>query len=1075
MKRFLSILLFVSVAACAGETVSPDELKQNTDWVQQNLLGANAPFSFIYGAKPSSALLSAWEKSLQSNKLDAQRTEHVLTYTDKASGLSIRCRAIEYHDFPTVEWTLYFKNTGAADSPIIENIQALDLKLNRTAAEEFLLHYHTGDNCSAKSYEPHVTKLDPNFNKRFAPAGGRGTNGAYPYYNIEYDDGGVIAVIGWPGQWSSNFQRDGASGLRITGGQELTRFKLLPGEEVRSPLIVLQFWKGVAPASVPAGGAGVPAGQQGGWIRAQNIWRRWMIAHNLPRTGGKLPPPFTSSCMGLHQSEVSEKGYIDAFLKGGVKLDYWWMDAGWYPCKDWWQVGTWEPDPARFPKGIRPVSDYAHSKGMKLVLWFEPERVHPDTWLHKNHPEWLLKNQLFNLGNLDARKWMTEHIDTFINEQGIDLYRQDFNMDPLSHWRTGEPDDRKGIQEIKHVEGYLAFWDELRKRHPDMLIDSCASGGRRNDLETLRRSLPLLRSDFQAPQNMNDRTMLVGNQGHTYGLSFWVPYYGTGVFYNDVYGARSHLTPAMGLGFSGESEKVDWPAFQRRVADWKAVADYFYGDYYPLTPYSLSENDWIAWQFNGNQNRDREGAAGEGFIQAFRRAQAPEASMRLKLHSLDANAVYDIRNLDVDGISRGSGRALMEPGLLVRLASRRQAALITYKRVNMLAAVIFADADTAEVLQPLNFSGKDSCAPNGAIASYAWDFGDGSTGNGPTIEHAYKAAGSFTVKLTVKDAQGATDAISLALDVKPADTTPPAVIAVASGHPERVVVTFSEPVEQTSAEAIANYSIDHDVKVTAASLEPSLSAVTLTVSPLAEKVDYTLSVSNVKDRSRSANAIAAGAKQTFRYSGLYAHWRLDDGQGEIAVDSSGNGHHGTLMGGPAWVVAQTVKPAKALSFDGVDDLLESNTYLSDMDVPFSITLWVNPAAKQMEHADIFGNHGEPFLGISLQQDGTKLNSYGFGCGDGKRWQGAGPVQLKADEWQHVAIVCDGQSAFIYVNGSEQAKTPASGPLKPNRNQNFKLGQGYHTGRYFRGLLSDVRIYRKALLPADVLELAKPKP
>ena len=69
------------------------------------------------------------------------------------------------------------------------------------------------------------------------------------------------------------------------------------------------------------------------------------------------------------------------YLKGGVKLDYWWMDAGWYPCQGWWETGTWEPDPQRFPKGIRAVADYAHSKGQKLVLWFEPERAHRGSWL----------------------------------------------------------------------------------------------------------------------------------------------------------------------------------------------------------------------------------------------------------------------------------------------------------------------------------------------------------------------------------------------------------------------------------------------------------------------------------------------------------------------------------------------------------------------------------------------------------------------------------------------------------------------------------------------------------------------
>jgi len=1050
MALTLGALLMVTMPGIGGEAVAPDELGQKAEWVKQNLLseqaGGPAPFSFTYGGQPSAALLRSWEKTAKDTKLDGQRTEHLLTWTDPQSGLVVRCRAVEYHDFPTVEWTLYLKNTGAKETPILSGIQALDIRLSRTMDGEFVLHHQTGDNCSAQSYEPHTTRLDAKSRHGFAPSGGRPTNGAYPYFNIEYDGGGAIAVVGWPGQWAARFERDEAASLHVLAGQELTHFKLLPGEEVRSPLVVLQFYKGDR-------------------IRSQNVWRRWMVAHNLPRPGGKLPPPFTSACMGLHQSEASEIGFIDAYLKGGIKLDYWWMDAGWYPCQGWPETGTWEPDPKRFPRGIRAVSDYAHSKGMKLVLWFEPERVHPGTWLHKTHPEWLLGGQLLNLGNPEARTWLTEHIDKFLTEQGIDLYRQDFNMDPLGCWRGNDAQDRQGITEIRHVEGYLAYWDELRRRHPDMLIDSCASGGRRNDLETLRRAVPLLRSDFQAPQNPGAADMLTGNQGHTYGLSFWVPYSGTGIYYNDVYAVRSHLTPAFGIGYGGDAAKVDWASFRRRIEDWKTVAQCFYGDYYPLTPYSLSESAWIAWQFHQPE-------AGEGMIQAFRRPRSPEASMRLKLCGLDAGSVYAFRNLDLEGETRAAGRELMEKGLLVKLASRRQAALFAYKRVAVLASVISASLETCEIGESVAFAGKDSYAPKGEIASYSWDFGDGATASGPAAEHAYKAAGTYTVKLTVKDQQGATDTASAAITVTPVDTSAPTLSAAASGRKDRVVVAFSKPVEQVSAESVANYLVDHGVNVLSGSLGSDLATVTLTTSPLSEGIEYTLAVSNIKDRARKPNTVAPDSRKSFRYSGLFGHWRLDDGKEDLAADSSGNGHHGALagaQGGPTWVKSTR---GTALSFDGVDDVVETDTFFPDLAMPFSITLWVNPAATQMEYADILGNHGEPFVGISIQQDKANTNSYGFGYGDGKRWQGAGPAQLKAGEWQHLAVVCDGETAILYVNGAEKSRGPAKGPLAPNPNQNFKLGQGYYSGRYFHGLLSDVRIHRKALSAAEVADPAK---
>ena len=53
-----------------------------------------------------------------------------------------------------------------------------------------------------------------------------------------------------------------------------------------------------------------------------------------------------------------------------------------------------------------------------------------------NHPDWLLgQDSLLNLGEVEVRNWLTDHVDRVLREQGISLYRQDFNMDPLSFWR----------------------------------------------------------------------------------------------------------------------------------------------------------------------------------------------------------------------------------------------------------------------------------------------------------------------------------------------------------------------------------------------------------------------------------------------------------------------------------------------------------------------------------------------------------------------------------------------------------------------------------------------------------------
>jgi len=663
---FLGLCLIAVPQVVRAVDVLPEEMAEARRWVKAKFEGVSEmqrlatepPFSFTYDGKPSADLLKTWPLQRSTRKLDARRTEHALVYRDPKTGLAVRCVAVQYHDFPTVEWTLYLKNTGTADTPLVAGVQAIDTRFDRNPDGQFTLHHWTGSPCAPNDYQPHAARLEPMATKRITTSGGRPTNSDLPYFNVQWPGEGVIVVVGWPGQWAAEFSRDEGTGLRVRGGQELTRFKLHPGEEVRTPLALVQFWKG-------------------DWIRAQNVWRRWMFAHNLPRPGGKPMPTGLMMCTsdfypGMRSNAADEMKYVDAYVNAGVKLDYWWIDAGWYPCEDvgWPKVGTWEPDPKRYPKGLREVSDYVHSRGMKLVVWFEPERVHAGTWLAERHPEWVLGGKaggLFNLGNPQAREWLTEHVDKMLTGQRIDLYRQDFNMDPLGHWRSNDGPDRQGITEIRHVEGYLAYWDELRRRHPDMPIDSCASGGRRNDLETLRRAVPLLRSDY--------RFEPVGTQGHTYGMAFWIPYYGTGVFDADDYVVRSHWCPWLGIGRNEPRKQgLDWTRYHRMVADWRKVAGYFLGDYWPLTPYSLDNGVWMAWQFDRPD-------LGEGLIQAFRRAESSYESARFKLRGLEPDARYTLTDLDAGRPRQLSGRELAEKGLLVTAANRPSAVVILYKKV----------------------------------------------------------------------------------------------------------------------------------------------------------------------------------------------------------------------------------------------------------------------------------------------------------------------------------------------------------------------------------------------------------
>jgi len=111
---------------------------------------------------------------------------------------------------------------------LLEAIQGLDLSLRQEPDETYTLHCHKGDSCTPDSYEPFDVTLTPATTQVFASAGGRPTNGQFPYYNLQVGNDGTLLAVGWPGQWASRFAHDEPGRLRISAGQELTHLVLHP-------------------------------------------------------------------------------------------------------------------------------------------------------------------------------------------------------------------------------------------------------------------------------------------------------------------------------------------------------------------------------------------------------------------------------------------------------------------------------------------------------------------------------------------------------------------------------------------------------------------------------------------------------------------------------------------------------------------------------------------------------------------------------------------------------------------------------------------------------------------------------
>lgn len=671
--RIAATLVYLLLLATPA--LGADKTDEAARWVEKQFSddATTLPFSFKFGSRPAAEFLGTWKAETETRKLDRNRTQHTVTRKDPGTGVEVRCRVVQYRDYPAVEWVLHFKNAGTRDTPILSEVQALDHAFAARATGDFTLHHSEGSHGKVTDFRPLEESLPPKAEFRLAPYGGRSSDGYLPFFNIARPgQDGVVLAIGWSGQWAASFTRDATpdSALQVRAGMERTHLKLHPGEEIRTPSVLILFWSGKDR------------------LAGQNLLRRFLIDHASPRPGGKrVQPPVAISPHGVlaldgGTTEANVTAFIEATGKHKLPVDCFWFDAGWYeshPSGRWVHTGTWKPDGKRFPRGLKSVSETAHKHGFKFLLWFEPERAMVHSWLHKTHPEWLLAGggfppeqqyqandgfYLLDLGNREALQWAKDTFSDLITSQGVDIFRNDFNMHPLHHWRNGEAADRHGMREIRYITGLYEFWDSLLEKHPHLLIDNCASGGRRIDLELLRRSIVLWRSD--------ECWKPVPEQAMHYGLSLWIPYHGLGSVSLNPYDFRSGMGTSFSTVINSDQSTVERAT--GLLKEYLAVKPLFEGDFYPLTPYSLEENTWIAWQYDRPDLQ-------KGVVQAFRRRRSSQQVHRFPLHGLDSVATYQFSDLDSGRSTILRGRQLVGSGLRVQLESGSTSALISYRKV----------------------------------------------------------------------------------------------------------------------------------------------------------------------------------------------------------------------------------------------------------------------------------------------------------------------------------------------------------------------------------------------------------
>lgn len=657
-----------------------------------NFLTENERFSFTYDGKDFHESLTDKTVTVEGNTVT---TRYQLT-----GGLVITNAATYYPDFGAYEWVNHMENTGDGETGLIENLFDADCVIPFPPTDTYAYTaYGTDPEKDMKVMSPEGAGLkgnefdcDPDLMidlsyvnhlyegshnaMKMTSVTGRSCDKTAPFLNVHQDGHGVILAIGWTGQWECTLTRT-AEGLRVQSGIEALSFRMLPGEKWRtSSIVVMPYESDIADS--------------------QNKWRSMVRKHFslIGKPGRDTEGPLCFNLWG----GMSSAGAIERIRKAdaaGLPHDYVWMDAGWYGTSDqespdefegdWVNyTGDWQVNPHHHPNGLLDVTKAIHDGGHKFVLWFEPERVWYSCPDYKEHPDYFLtcdehpfcKGQgLLDLGNEQAWQYIYDLLSEKIETLSIDYYRQDFNTEALPYWRKADTDGRRGVHEIKHINGLYRLWDALLAKFPHLMIDDCCSGGRRIDIELLRRSVPLWRSDLQCPA----ATPPEFTQQHQLTYALWLPYCGTSTGRKyDTYHARSCYAPALATNYAfserdafGDPEKLGW--IKKMMEEYKRVRPYFDGDLYALTRPSHDMSTWSALQLNRKAEED-------GLILCFRRPKAPYETACFPLRGLEDGADYVFTDADSGETVTVNGAVLKTEGLSLTIPTRRTSRLLFYRK-----------------------------------------------------------------------------------------------------------------------------------------------------------------------------------------------------------------------------------------------------------------------------------------------------------------------------------------------------------------------------------------------------------
>ena len=292
--------------------------------------------------------------------------------------------------------------------------------------------------------------------------------------------GEVIAgALAWSGNFRLNFEVDEFNVLNILAGANpyASDYTLGAGESFTTPEMIYTY------SSEGAGGA---SRHLHDWARNYGVWHGHTYAPTLLNSWEGAYFTFDAKTLTEMIDDAADMG-LEMFV----------LDDGWfgnkYPRNDSNAgLGDWQVNAKKLPEGIDYIASYAHQKGMKFGIWFEPEMISPDSDLYRAHPDWCIhipgrmqvesRHQLvLDLSRKEVREYIIDAVSAAMERGNVDYVKWDMNRNMNMLHSDGLDSAHQKELNHRYILGLYEILEAVTSRFPDVLFESCAGGGGRFD------------------------------------------------------------------------------------------------------------------------------------------------------------------------------------------------------------------------------------------------------------------------------------------------------------------------------------------------------------------------------------------------------------------------------------------------------------------------------------------------------------------------------------------------------------------------------------------------------------------